>query len=111
MAGWSRVRRTGAVALIASVVLGVGVAEAGGGTVKGSNFSFKPRTVTIQKGQKVTWKWVKGRHTITFVKGSYDKKLNRAHAKRTRTFKRRGTFKYYCRFHRALGMRGKIVVQ
>jgi plastocyanin len=106
-------RRVGAITLAATLALalGVGAAQAGGGTVKASNFNFKPRTITIQKGQKVTWKRVNGRHTVTFVKGSYDKTLNKAHPRRARTFKRRGTFKYYCRFHRALGMRGKVVVQ
>jgi len=104
-------RRIGGVALAATLVLGAGVAQAGGGTVRASNYAFKPKTITTQKGGKVTWKWVNGRHTVTFVKGTYDKTLNRRNPTRTRTFRRGGTFKYYCRFHRALGMRGKVVVQ
>ena len=111
MASWSRTRRIGGVSLIASLVLGIGVAQAAGATVSGSNYSFKPRTVTIQKGQTVTWKWVNGSHTITFVKGTYDKALNKANPTRSRVFRRAGTFKYYCRFHRTLGMTGKVVVQ
>jgi len=111
MASCSRMRRTGAVTLAATLVLGVGVAQAGGGTVNASNFDFKPKTITIQKGQKVTWKRVNGRHTVTFVKGSYDKTLNKANPTRSRTFKKLGTFKYYCRFHRSLGMKGKVVVK
>jgi plastocyanin len=107
----SGMRTGGIVTVIASLALGVGVAQAGGASVNGSNYSFKPATSTIQKGGKVTWHWVNGRHTVTFVKGSYDKTLNRSNPTRSRTFKRRGTFKYYCRFHRALGMRGKVVVQ
>jgi plastocyanin len=71
---------------------------------------FKPRALTVQKGDRVVWKWINGSHTVTFRKGPYDKTLNRAHPRRVRTFKRRGTFRYYCRPHRALGMRGKIVV-
>jgi plastocyanin len=104
-------RRIGVVTVIATLALGVGVAQAGGGTVNASNYSFKPATITVQKGSKVTWKWVNGRHTVTFVKGSYDKILNKANPTRSRTFKNAGTFKYYCRFHRALGMKGKVVVQ
>jgi plastocyanin len=111
MASWTRMRRIGGVSLIASLVLGAGIAQAGGATVKGSNYSFKPKTVTIQKGQKVTWKWVNGSHTITFVKGTYNKTLNRANPTRRRVFRKAGTFKYYCRFHRSFGMTGKIVVQ
>jgi plastocyanin len=110
MASWSRTRRTGAVALVATLALGVGVAQAGP-TVNASNYAFKPKAITIQKGQSVTWKWVNGSHTVTFVKGTYDKSLNRANPTRKRTFKRAGTFKYYCRFHRTLGMTGKVVVQ
>jgi plastocyanin len=107
----SRLRRMGVVTVIATLALGVGVAQAGGGDVNGSNYKFAPKTLTITKGSKVTWHWVNGSHTVTFVKGSYDKSLNRANPTRSRSFKRRGTFKYYCRFHRSLGMRGKIVVQ
>ena len=111
MARWSRMRRIAGVTLAATVVLGAGVAQAGGGTVKASNYTFKPGTITVQKGQKVTWSWVNGRHTVTFVKGTYDKMLNKSNPSRSRTFKRAGTFKYSCRFHRALGMKGKVVVQ
>ena len=111
MASWSRLRKGGAVTVIATLALGVGVAQAGGGTVKASGVSFNPKTITIQKGQKVTWKWVNGSHTVTFVKGSYDKTLNKGNPTRSRTFKNAGTFKYYCRFHRSLGMTGKVVVQ
>jgi plastocyanin len=105
-----RVRTLVIVTALAALVLGIAVAQAGG-AVKASNYVFKPRTMTIHKGDSVKWKWVNGRHTVTFVKGSFDKSLNANHPKRTRTFKRRGTFKYYCRFHRSLGMKGKVVVK
>jgi plastocyanin len=104
------IRRIGVAAVVATLALGVVVAQAGGASVDGSNYSFKPRTVRIQKGGKVKWHWVNGRHTVTFVKGSYDKILNKRNPTRSRTFKRRGTFRYYCRFHRSLDMKGKVVV-
>jgi plastocyanin len=107
----SRKRKLGVVTVIATLALGVGVAQAGGGTVKASNYKFTPKTLTITKGSKVTWKWVNGSHTVTFVKGSYDKSLNKANPTRSRIFKNAGTYKYYCKFHRSLGMTGKIVVQ
>src|SRR3954451_23744964 len=110
MTRWSRMRRVGAVTAVVTIALGVGVAQAGP-TVNASNYSFKPKTITIQKGQTVTWKWVNGSHTVTFVKGSYSKSLNKANPTRTRTFKNAGTFKYYCSIHRSLGMTGKVVVQ
>jgi plastocyanin len=98
------------VALAATATLAVGVAQAGAARVDASNYAFKPRTVTIQKGDQVVWKRVNGSHTVTFRKGPYDKSLNKAHPRRARTFKKRGTFRYYCRPHRALGMKGKVVV-
>ena len=107
----SRMRTLGVVTVIATLALGVSVAQAGGGTVKASNYKFAPKALTITKGSKVTWKWVNGSHTVTFVKGSYDKSLSKANPTRSRTFKHRGTYKYYCKFHRSLGMTGKIVVE
>ena len=107
----ARTRRIGVVTLVAVAALGIGVASAGGARVKASNFKFQPRTITIQRGQAVTWKWVQGRHTVTFKTGSFDKVLSSSHPRRSRQFGRRGTFRYYCRFHRSLGMTGKVVVQ
>jgi plastocyanin len=107
----TRTRRIGAVALAATATLGLGVAQAGAARVDASNYVFKPKTVTIEKGQRVVWKRINGRHTVTFRKGSYDKSLNKAHPRRARTFRKRGTFRYYCRPHRSLGMKGKVVVE
>jgi plastocyanin len=106
----TRTRRIGAVALAATMALAVGVGQAGGAAVGASNYSFKPKTLTIKKGAQVTWKRVNGSHTVTFRKGTYDKSINKAHPTRTRTFKRRGTFRYYCRNHSYFGMKGKVVV-
>ena len=107
----SCMRRVGIVTVIATLALGVTVAQAGGGTVKASNYKFAPKALTITKGSKVTWHWVNGSHTVTFTKGSFNKSLNRANPTRSRTFKASGTYTYYCRFHRALGMTGKVVVK
>ena len=107
----SRMRSVGVVVVVTTLALGVGVAQAGGAKVSASNYDFKPKTLTVQKGSKVTWKWVNGRHSVTFKQGSFDKVLSKRHSSVSRTFKKAGTFKYFCRFHQALGMRGKIVVQ
>jgi plastocyanin len=106
----SRMRKVGVVTVIATLALGVSVAQAGGGTVKASNYKFAPKTLTITKGSKVTWNWVNGSHTVTFVKGTFNKPLNATHKSVARTFNNPGTYKYYCTFHRSLGMTGKIVV-
>ena len=106
-----RTRRVGAVTLVAAAALGIGVASAGGARVEASNFKFHPGTITVQRGQAVTWKRVQGRHTVTFKNGSFDKVLSSSHPRRTQRFNTRGTFRYFCRFHRSLGMTGKVVVQ
>ena len=107
----ARTRRIGAITLVATVALAIGVASAGGAHVRASNFKFKPGTITIQAGQVVSWKRVQGRHTVTLKNGSFDKILSKSHPSHSRRFNRRGTFRYYCRFHRSLGMKGKVVVQ
>jgi len=107
----SRMRKLGVVTVIATLALGVSVAQAGGGTVKASNYKFAPKALTITKGSKVTWHWVNGSHTVTFVKGPFNKSLNKANPTRSRTFTTPGTYKYYCSFHRSLGMTGTVVVK
>ena len=107
----TRTRRIGGVTLLATIALGVGVAQAGGDHVKGSNFAFKPKTIKVHRGERVHWSWVEGRHTVTFKKGSFDEPLTRKHSRVSRRFHKRGTFRYYCRFHRSLGMKGKVVVK
>jgi plastocyanin len=99
------------IVLIVSLAVAALAATAGGSRVKASNFDFKPGTITIQKGQKVTWKRVKGRHTVTLKNGSFDKVLSKGHPSRSLRLTKRGTFRYYCRFHRSLGMKGKVVVR
>jgi len=106
----SRMRKAGVVMVVTTLALGVSVAQAGGGTVKASNYKFAPKTLTITKGSKVTWNWVNGSHTVTFVKGTFNKSLNSTHPHVSRTFANPGTYKYYCTFHKSLGMTGTIIV-
>lgn len=104
--------RIGMATLAVALAFTTGVASAGGGNrVKAVNFAFKPHKIVIQKGQKVTWKRRAGRHTVTFKKGSFDKVLSSHNRRVSRKFHHRGTFRYFCRFHRSLGMTGKVVVR
>jgi len=95
--------------------LGVFAAPAGAGagtrTVKADNFDFTPKNLTIQKGTKVTWKNISGRHTVTIRSLDYDKTISPDHKTVSKTFRQKGTFNYICRFHKSLGMTGKIIVQ
>lgn len=97
-------------ALAASALVAVPAAFAGGPTVDAKGTEFKPRTVRISKGDKVTWVDKEGFHTVSF-KGAFDKELNSPGDKVSRKFNRSGTFKYICRIHVDQGMRGKVVVR
>ena len=99
-----------ALVAVLLVSVSVGVAAAGN-RVRANNFSFKPRTITIHKGERVVWKRTEGKHTVTFKTGSFDKVINASHPRASKRFRHRGTFRYYCRFHRSLGMKGKVVVE
>jgi plastocyanin len=101
-----------AATMMVAVGLMAGSASGGGGgkTVRVTNFDFKPATVRVQKGGRVTWRNVAGRHTVTFRNGSFHRVIS-GNERVSKTFRRRGTFRYLCRFHRSLGQRGKVVVE
>ena len=93
-----------------AVGLAVGYASGSGRTVKADNFDFEPKKVTIEEGDKVTWRNVEGKHSVTLKNGTFDKVITGDQTV-SKKFKHSGTFRYYCRFHKGLGMRGKVVVQ
>jgi plastocyanin len=75
-----------------------------------SGFSFHPSTLTIKRGDSVTWSWhiPKSEHNVTF------------HSTHSRTgssgsftvrFPKAGTFSYICTVHVNKGMRGKVIVR
>jgi plastocyanin len=77
-------------------------------TVTLHEFRFHPGTLSIRRGDKVTWVWrdqvehnvtFRGFHSRTQVHGSYSVR-----------FTHNGTFKFRCTIHEEEGMRGKIVV-
>jgi plastocyanin len=98
------------LAVLAVAGLAATLASAATETVKAKNYSFGPKTVTISKGDKVVWRNVAGSHTVTFNNGSYDKSIS-GDDRVSRKFNRTGTFRYYCRPHKGLGMKGKVVVE
>jgi plastocyanin len=96
--------------LLLALGLAVGSANGGARTVKAKNYAFKAKSITIQKGDKVTWKSIQGKHSVTLKNGSFNKVIRNGEGVSLK-FNHRGTFRYYCRFHKSLGMRGKVVVQ
>jgi plastocyanin len=77
----------------------------------GDNF-FRQRSVTIDSGDTVRWRWVgRNPHNVTVTRGPIKfqsrTKTSGSYSKRLR---RRGTYRYVCTIHRA-SMRGKVVVE
>jgi plastocyanin len=78
-------------------------------TVTLANIRFHPGTLSIKRGDSVTWEWrdkgeehnVTGRgfKSKTMTKGSFSVRFTHA-----------GTFNYHCTIHVKEGMRGSIVV-
>jgi plastocyanin len=94
-------------ALVPAVARG-GAATSSTHTVVLKGVRFHPGTLSIDRGDSVTWLWrdheehnvtFHGLHSKTKQTGSY-----------TIRFTRSGSFSYRCTLHEAEGMRGKIVV-
>ncbi|SHG94292.1 halocyanin domain-containing protein [Halobaculum gomorrense] len=89
------------------VTVEVGV-ENGGGP-----YGFGPPAVRVDSGTTVVWQWTGqgGSHNVVAQDGSYESELV-ADAGRTfsHTFESEGVSKYFCQPHKAIGMKGAIVV-
>merc|ERR1711937_932894 len=84
---------------------------------------FEPSTVTINKGESVTWKNNAGfPHNIMFDEDeipaganadalSHEDYLNAPGETATSKFDVAGTYSYYCEPHQGAGMQGKVIVK
>jgi plastocyanin len=85
-----------------------GARAASSHTVILKNVRFRPGTLTIGRGDTVTWLWRdREEHNVTFH-GLRSRTMT--HGSYTVRFTRSGTFGYRCTIHQSEGMRGKIVV-
>ena len=89
------------------------------------NSTFSPNSITVPSGTTVTWKWndCSGgdgygggnqtcvTHQIAFDDGSGLKSESQDQGTFSRMFASKGTFKYHCVIHQAIGMTGQVVVQ
>lgn len=86
-------------------------------TVTGSNFAFAPSALTVKKGEKVrlTFKNSGGNHDFVIDELGVSTKLLKSGDEQVVEFtpSKTGTFEYYCSVgnHRAMGMKGTIIVQ
>jgi plastocyanin len=96
------------LAAVGAVAFAAAPSLAANKTVKVDDDFFSAKTVTIKKGNTVTWKWVGSNpHNVQFSKKVKSKTITKGTYKRT--FKKRGTFKYVCIIHS--GMDGKVIVK
>jgi plastocyanin len=98
---------------LASATLAPAVALGGAGaasthTVVLKNIRFNPASLTIRRGDSVTWQWRDSTaHNVT--SHSFHSKTQRTGSYTIR-FTHSGTFSYRCTIHESQGMRGKIIV-
>ena len=77
-------------------------------------YAFAPPAIEISSGTTVLWKWTgKGSsHNVVAQDGSFESEM-KSHQGATfeHPFDSTGTYKYYCTPHKAMGMKGGIVVK
>jgi plastocyanin len=121
-----RRRRPTAVVLALVIAVGTLVGSAGvahavtvgvRGIFNGTRYVWSPRVRDISRGTVVRWSAVDGSHNVKSrgANWSYFRSLPNGSSV-TRTFNRRGTFRFYCTIHGSVsngvcrGMCGRIVV-
>jgi len=75
--------------------------------------AFSPAAVTVSTGTTVRWKWTgRGSHNVIEENGDFRSDLMATKGETfEHTFDETGTYKYYCRPHKTLGMKGVVVVE
>jgi plastocyanin len=107
---------------VAGLTLALGGPAAGGETataakakrVKVDDNFFSPKTVRVSVGGKVTWTWAGSNpHNVTFrhvPRGASKKRAStRTSGHFTRSFGKRGKYRYVCTIHEAQGMTGTVI--
>ena len=103
----SRWRRA---ALIPAAALG-GARAAAKHTVTLKNIRFHPATLSINRGDTVTWLGTTGKPNTTSPSRTASNRARSPDGSYTVRFTRSGTFNYHCTIHVSEGMKGKIVVR
>jgi plastocyanin len=102
-------RRAAIAGIAATLALATATSSASAATVEVENFDFKPKRIKVDKGERVSWKGTQGSHTVTFEEGRFDKEVGDGD-RVSRKFKEKGSYAYFCSFHKRRGMKGKVVV-
>jgi plastocyanin len=113
------------IPLVAGLVVAVAASPASGGpdarSTKASDSErvsvrddrFSPRSVTVSRGGKVTWRWRGDNpHNVRFRKvpsgASRRGSDTQTSGRFARTFKKSGRYRYVCTIHEDIGMRGSV---
>jgi halocyanin-like protein len=78
-----------------------------------NNWSFGPAAVRVSTGTTVVWEWTGkgGSHNVVAESGDWESKLVGSPGNTfEQTFDSPGTVEYFCRPHKASGMKGVVVV-
>jgi plastocyanin len=114
-------RRTARVAVVTlallSVLAMVPTAQAAV-VVRGYSTNWSPTSVSIGRGGQVQWRSILGHHDVRAYgrNWSYARDIPQGAATAARTFRKRGTFRFYCTIHghvhngHCTGMCGRVVV-
>ena len=110
-------RRMIPIAALALAAGAIGLATTGSAsavttkTVTLKNIRYSPSAVTLTKGSKVRFVWRDGsiRHDVRFKSGGFKPSPLKSSGAYTLTFKRGGTFRYFCSVHSE--MKGRVTVK
>ncbi|WP_458207796.1 halocyanin domain-containing protein [Haladaptatus sp. NG-SE-30] len=79
-----------------------------------NGFTFAPPAIKVSTGTTVVWEWSGkgGSHNVVDQDGAFESKMvgEKGHTFE-HTFSEAGTYKYYCEPHKAMGMKGGILVE
>jgi plastocyanin len=94
------IRRTAAVAVLVSAIVGATAAPAFAVTIRGSGTRWRPASVDIDRGDRVRWRATSGTHTVRAYGGnwSFSERLREGESV-SRRFRRRGSYRFFCSIH------------
>ena len=80
-------------------------------TITLKNIRYTPSAVSTTRGSKVTWVWRDGsiRHDVRFKSGGFKPSRLQSRGSYTLTFKKKGTFRFFCSVHSE--MTGRVTVK
>jgi plastocyanin len=99
------VRQRLALAVLAAVVVAPPTAGAATKSVGVDSQAFTPASISIRKGDRITFTWLAGYHNVRRVSGPAFKGIpSRTSGSVTRKFTAVGKYRLVCTWHRDIGM-------